>query len=60
MSMKPTIDDLLDVVLEKDTMNQVRYVARFKVLKHDEERDLYLMQMVEVRTEKEDEDGIPI
>lgn len=60
MSMGPKVDDLLDVVIAKDEVERLKYVGRYKVIKHDEQRDLYIIQLVEVRTEKEGDDGIPI
>jgi len=55
MSM-PEQGNLIDIPI--DEVEGIKIIARFRVIKRDEKRDLYLMQVIDVRQERlEDENS---
>jgi hypothetical protein len=52
----PEQGNLIDIPI--DEVEGIKIIARFRVIKRDEKRDLYLMQVIDVRQERlEDENS---
>lgn len=51
----PEQGNLIDIPI--DEVEGVTIVARFRVIKRDEKRDLYLMQVIDVRKERPEDEN---
>lgn len=54
MSM-PEQGNLIDIPI--DEVEGIKIIARFRVIKRDEQRDLYLMQVIDVRQERPEDEN---
>lgn len=52
----PEQGNLIDVPIET-LFNGVKVIARFRVLRHEPQRDLYIMQVVEVYQERPEDEN---
>ena len=53
MGLLPNVGDMFDLKLDRKEELGLTFVGRFEVLKRDEDRDLFLIKLLEVKQEKD-------